>query len=122
MPPNKNDYFTTKTEDGAFGLSFNSGVVNFINSQLEFFRTARVEREETWLECWAMYLNSSQARNWIRSQAIQTIGEINNDWRHNLNTGKAYEQVETVVAYLQQAFSLTVIGLMLFRLNRDIKI
>jgi hypothetical protein len=104
MPPNKNDYFTTETETDSFGLSFNTGVVNYINSQLEFFRTARVEREETWLECWAMYLNSSQARNWIKSQAIQTIGEINNDWRHNLNTGKAYEQVETVVAYLQQAF------------------
>lgn len=103
---NKKDYFVTntKSQSNTMGMTFEDGVVNYINSQIEYFQTARDDREDTWLECWSMYLNSPQSRSWVRDMATRSVGDVNNDWRHNINTGKAFEQVETVLAYLQQAF------------------
>ena len=86
------------------GLTFNESVVSFVKSQLEWFKTARGEKEDIWLECWAMYLGSHEARQNLKTRLLRSVGQQNTDWRHNITTGKAFEQVETILAYLQQAF------------------
>lgn len=104
MPKDKNFFITDTGGEHLGSGEFERDVATYVKNQIEYFQTARDEREENWLECWAMYLNSNESRDWIRSAASRSVGDVNNDWRHNINTGKAFEQVETVVAYLQQAF------------------
>lgn len=80
------------------------GVVSYVNSQLDYFKRARNKKEDIWLECWALYLGSDEARQYMKGRVFNSVGATNNDWRHSITTGKAFEQVETVLAYLQQAF------------------
>lgn len=79
-------------------------VVEFIMNQLEWFSTARQEREAIWLETWAAYLGSPAAVATMRNRLLRHVGDVNNDWRHKINVGKAFENVETIISYLQGAF------------------
>lgn len=79
-------------------------IVAFVDKQLSWFTNARLEREQVWLECWAAYLGSPQAMDSMRKTFLRSVGDVQNDWRHKLNVGKAFENVETIVAYLQSAF------------------
>lgn len=63
----------------------------------------RLTKQERWLEMWAHYLGSPEATQHLRSKVGEMIGEINDDWRHRINTGKAYSIIETAVAYLAGA-------------------
>lgn len=104
---NKKDFFTIDHGDELtdnLSVDFNDSVVSYVMSQLEYFKNARREKEDIWLECWAFYLGSKQARESLKGKMLASVGQNNNDWRHNLTTGKAFEQVETILAYLQQAF------------------
>lgn len=76
----------------------------YVLSELERFKNARLEIEEEWLEAWALYLNTDQGVEYMRSKVLQTVGNVNDDWRHKINTGKAYESVETIHSYLMGAF------------------
>lgn len=76
----------------------------YVRAELERFRTARLDIEETWLEAWALYLNTNQGVNYMRSKVLETVGNVNDDWRHKINTGKAFEAVETIHSYLMAAF------------------
>lgn len=76
----------------------------YVRAELERFRTARNEIEETWLEAWSLYLNTTQGVNYMRSKVLETVGNVNDDWRHKINTGKAFEAVETIHSYLMAAF------------------
>jgi hypothetical protein len=70
----------------------------------EQYRTARTTKEELWTECWASYLGSPKAVEYMRTNVSQIVGNVNDDWRHKISTGKSYEIVETINAYLQGAF------------------
>ncbi len=85
-------------------ISFEKAAVTYMHSKLGEFERMRSIREDIWLECWGLYLGSPEARAELKAMMLRSVGNVNTEWRHNLNTGKAYEQVETIVAYLQQAF------------------
>ena len=76
----------------------------YVRAEHERFKTARQEIEETWLEAWALYLNTSQSIDYMRAKVLETVGNVNDDWRHKINTGKAFEAVETIHSYLMAAF------------------
>ncbi|MGH2412230.1 MAG: portal protein [Microcystaceae cyanobacterium] len=104
--PKMDEYMATVVEpDRRYTVdSFDNGVVSYVRSKLQYFQQARLNREETWLECWAMYFGTPEAERHLRGRVSSTVGDVNTDWRHRLSTGKAFEQVETVNAYLMQAF------------------
>ncbi len=104
--PNKKDFNTVKISDKPFANSgtFNQKLFSYVHNKFEIFKTGRRRREDVWLECWAMYLGTPEAREIIKARILRHVGNVNNDWRHNLSTGKGFEQVETILAYLQQAF------------------
>jgi len=79
-------------------------VGGFVQSEFRRYKDARSTKEEIWLQCWAKYLGTPQAMEYIRSQAANVVGNVSTDWRHKVNNGKAYENVETVVSYIQSAF------------------
>lgn len=68
------------------------------------FSDARQELESDWLDCWAQYFGNPRSQEHLRLDAARIIGDINDDWRHKISTGKAYENVETICGYLQSAF------------------
>jgi hypothetical protein len=68
------------------------------------YKNARASREATWLEAWATYFGTPEAEEFLRSRVAKLIGDINDDWRHRVASGKGYEIVETINAYLQTAF------------------
>lgn len=78
-------------------------IVNQFKSLLYDYTSARNVKETTWLECWAKYLGSPDANNWVRMQAHKTVGDVDNTWRHHITTSKGYEVVETINAYIQGA-------------------
>lgn len=78
-------------------------IVGYIRSTLENYKNARGQLEETWLDSWAAYFGSSEALDHQRNNALRVIGNVNVDWRHKINVGKAFEVVETVVGYLAAA-------------------
>jgi Bacteriophage head to tail connecting protein len=57
-----------------------------------------------WLECWASYLGTPEAQDYLRAESMsKTVGEVRADWRHKISTGKSYEIVETIIGYLMGA-------------------
>lgn len=68
------------------------------------YQRARQEKEETWKESWAAYLGTPDALEYVRSKVAKLVGDVNDDWRHRINVGKAFEIIETINAYLQGAF------------------
>ena len=85
-------------------MNFEQGLYSFCAQRLEVFKLGRRRREDLWLECWAQYLGTPEARERIKSRMLRHVGNVNNDWRHNMTTGKSFELVETIVSYLQGAF------------------
>lgn len=78
-------------------------VATYVKNRLETFRVVRDEVEETWLECWAKYINSPATKKYLENSTIKHIGDVGTDWRHKLAGGKCYESVETIVGYLMAA-------------------
>lgn len=81
----------------------NEQLADYVLNKLELFRNAREEVEESWLECWAKYLNTPNAESNVRASAIKRVGDVETEWRHHLTGAKAYEAVETIVGYLMAA-------------------
>lgn len=67
------------------------------------YREARRPLEDTWLECLAMYSGSPQGESYTRN-SIARKEDIATDWRHRVNTGKAFQSIEAIHAYLTAAF------------------
>lgn len=76
---------------------------DFFRDTFRRYKDARDEVEETWLESWALYFGTHQSEAQRRSDTLKTVGDVKVDWRHKVSTGKCYENVETVLAYLLQA-------------------
>jgi hypothetical protein len=75
----------------------NEQLSSYVLNKLEIFRNAREEVEESWLECWAKYLNTPNADGNIKASTVKRVGDIETEWRHHLTGAKAYEAVETIV-------------------------
>jgi len=76
----------------------------FVHAEYARYRHARREKEDVWMECWAVYNGSPQALDYARRLATRTVGDANTSWRHKVSTGKAFENIETINSYLQSAF------------------
>jgi hypothetical protein len=70
----------------------------------ETYRNARTNRETVWLESWATYFGTPEAEEFLRQRVARLVGDVNDDWRHRIASGKGYEIIETINAYLQTAF------------------
>lgn len=81
----------------------NSKILNVVQSKLTDMQNARHNVEETWLESWAQYLATSEAQSTLRNKQLQTVGNVNVNWRHRIDRGKAFEIVETIHSYLMSA-------------------
>ena len=93
----------TKTGDARTNWDKEDSVVSYVRREYRRFADARQEVEDLWLEAWATYLGTPQSTSYIRQRSLFSVGNVNTDWRHKLNTGKAYETVETIHAYLMTA-------------------
>lgn len=102
MPADK--FITTYTGGEPSLDGSDKDIVSYIHSELRSYADARSLKEAAWLECWAAYLGTPQSIEHTRSQLLNYVGDVNNDWRHRINTGKAFENVETILSYLQPAF------------------
>lgn len=67
------------------------------------YKDARSVKDDTWLEAWAQYLGTPESLDGMRQNVGRIVGDVNNDWRHRVSTGKAYELIETMVGYLMGA-------------------
>jgi len=98
------DFMKTLPANGITAIiNADNGVVGFVHAEKNRYERARREIEVMWLEAWALYMGSPRAVSYQRSQVLSTVGDVNADWRHRINTGKAYESVETIHAYLMSA-------------------
>lgn len=97
------NFNTTKTTTTSNVRVTNEDIIQFVSNAFETFKQARNIVEDTWVEAWSLYLGTPQAVDAQRSQALKTVGDVNVNWRHKINTGKAYEMVETVHGYLMAA-------------------
>lgn len=75
-----------------------------VRSYYKKYQQARQRKEEIWAECWSVYMGTPEALRYASQLAKKTVGNVETEWRHRINPGKAYEIVETVNAYLQSAF------------------
>jgi len=97
-------FITTDTKGTLIHRDLDAEVAQYVCTQRELYAMTRLEKEATWLECWGVYIGSPSADRYTRLQQLRTVGDVNNDWRHRINVGKAFENVETILSYLQSAF------------------
>lgn len=62
----------------------------------------RTHEEARWNESYRLWRNSAEDKAGMRNDAAYTAG-TSTDWRHRVNTGKTFEVIETLVAYLKSA-------------------
>lgn len=104
MAKKKSNYISTKIEKVNQNSDWDTECVSFMVSKLQQYQTSRSEREDIWLECWAMYFGNPQSMEEIRKRVYHSVGDVSNQWRHRITTGKAFENVETVLAHMMAAF------------------
>ncbi|MBD2200156.1 MULTISPECIES: portal protein [Calothrix] len=102
MNINSKNFITTKTGE-ELPINLGESIAEYVNSRYTSFSTSRKNIEDVWMEAWSLYVGSPQAVSYQRQQVINSVGITNIDWRHRLNTGKAFEVVETVHGYLMGA-------------------
>lgn len=78
-------------------------ITAYVSKKREEFKSSRALAEERWREAWALYIGSPEAMDDLRSTILRTVGDVNIDWRHKINVGKAFEAVETIHGYLMSA-------------------
>lgn len=79
-------------------------IVNHCIALKDKYEKERLLLEQTWKDSWAAYLTTQEAREYASARAIDVVGNIDVNWRHNLVTAKAFETVETIVSYLHASF------------------
>lgn len=103
---NHDEFFITQTDEDLHHLKAGDEeklIAGYVRSEYSRFKTAREQVEDDWLEYWSLYLGTPEAVAHQRDQVIRTVGEVNTDWRHKINVGKAFEMVETIHGYLMAA-------------------
>lgn len=96
------EFITTKTGKD-IPDDINSAVARRVGDLFNDYKTSRAGKEDTWEEAWAAYLGTPIATQYQRDQVLKRVGNVNDDWRHRLNVGKAFESVETIHGYLMAA-------------------
>lgn len=79
-------------------------IVKYVTETLQDWSSRRQEVETLWTAEWAHYFSTPESASWLRRQALdlgQSLDE--GSWRHQIHTGKGYDLVETVCAYIQAA-------------------
>lgn len=75
-------------------------IAGYVRDMHDTFRDSRRTLESIWTDAWSAYTVTDTANVYSRMQALQQYGKDDISWRHNVNTGKAFDAVETVHAYL----------------------
>jgi len=83
---------------------YHQDVINQILALTKSWSGSRRVLEEDWEECWSHYFSNWRSNQLIERNTVLTVGNVENDYRHKVPTSKGYEVVETVNAYLQDAF------------------
>lgn len=78
------------------------GVADAVRNFFDEARNARQTVEDSWQECYAQYIGTVEAQEWVNSFSTRQQ-LISNDWRHKVHLGKAHELIETFIAYLLSA-------------------
>lgn len=78
-------------------------VNGYIRSLITDLSATRAGLESSWMEAWAHYLGTPYGMDFLRSRVLHRVGEVNDDWRHKLNVGQAYQVVEDIHGYLMAA-------------------
>lgn len=78
-------------------------IARYVLDRMSTFQNIREEVEESWLECWAKYLNTPNTDSALKASTLKRVGDVETEWRHRLTGAKAYEAVETIVGYLMAA-------------------
>lgn len=79
-------------------------IVYWLRSEYSRYDTARRPLADTWMELWALYAGTPDAMNHVQQRLFHTTGNPNHTyWRSKINSGKTYETVEKLVAYIIQA-------------------
>ncbi len=94
---------STKTFEYTQHTDYKRAIGDYVLSQLRRFQLQRQVIEEYWKECWALYLGTPEALEELRNMVLHTVGDVESDWRHRINVGKAYESAEQIHGYLMQA-------------------
>ena len=92
-----------KTVWGQEPSDVNAAVGKAVVDEYRRLEQSRRDVEDIWYMAWALYLNTNQARDAVRARISQVIGDVESDWRHKINRGKAFSQVETVHSYMMAA-------------------
>ena len=74
-----------------------------LNSLFGDYSSARSSRETVWRVCMILYYASVNAYKQLEAECPELLGQIKTDWRHKTHGPFAYENVETVVGYFQDA-------------------
>lgn len=100
----KNEFIITETDENITFRDDEEGLIaGYVWSEYNRFKSAREQLEDDWLEYWSLYMGTPEAVTHQRDQVLKSVGEVNTDWRHRLNVGKAFEIVETIHGYLMAA-------------------
>lgn len=86
--------------DKYHGVDELQDIAGHVMSQFREFKNARTRIERQWLSSWSDYIVSEEATRYNRMEMLREIGNVNTKWRHNVDTGKGFEVVETVHPYL----------------------
>jgi hypothetical protein len=77
-------------------------IADNIMARFQDAKNLRVFEEARWQESYSLWRNSNYDKDAMRSDAVQTAG-TSSGWKHRVNTGKTFEVIETLVAYLKTA-------------------
>jgi len=79
-------------------------IIDALTTLQREYKSARVTLDNYWDEAWALYIGSPVAMEHNRSNILRTVGDESQQyWHSRVNTGKAYESVETIVGYIMSA-------------------
>lgn len=98
-------FLTTNTPTNESKLqSPDDSVAGFVKSEYDRYSKARYAKTTVWELCWASYLGTPQAMEYAEKISQSHVGDVRTQWRHRINTGKAFEVIETINSYLQGSF------------------
>lgn len=85
-------------------------IQEFLTGRLSDWRAARQGLTSVWADAWAEFCSTPAAYQWLRRSGLhikkrpeEITGDIEEDWKHRVHTGKVFELVEIIWGYLMQA-------------------
>lgn len=85
-------------------------IIDYLERRLTDWRAARITLADMWSDAWAEYASTPRAYEWLRRNGMyvkpkieERTGNIEDDWKHRIHTGKVFEITEILYAYFMQA-------------------